>query len=129
MGKMVLFSAVRGTVLQGGKPVSGARIERKYKWGWNSETGTDGATTDVRGAFSLPRIERSSFFGSFLPHQPSVDQAMLIHHGGKTYEAWVLLKQNYDDNGELQGKPISLTCRLETPPEHGGPVYGICDID
>jgi len=53
MGKMVWFSAVRGTVLQDGKPVA--------------------------GAFALPAIVRNSFLGSPLPHEPLVKQTIITH--------------------------------------------------
>lgn len=128
MGKMVLFSAVRGTVLQDGKPVSGAAVDREFEWAWKSETGRDGTTTDANGAFALPDITRKSLFGSLLPHEPLVKQTITITHAGKTYKAWVMFKRDYDENGELNGKPIVMTCRLETEPQRRGEVFGICEL-
>jgi hypothetical protein len=128
MGKMVLFSSVRGRVLLADKPVPDAAIEREFRWAWKEESGTDSATTDANGEFALPAIVRSSFLGSFLPHEPMVRQTILIKHSGKTYKAWMFDKGNYRDNGELQGRPIVLTCRLETEPQHHGEVYGICEL-
>ena len=69
MAKMVIFSAVNGRVLLDGKPVAGAVIERRFKWGWKDEAGTDSTTIDAAGAFALPAIERSSLLDSFLPHE------------------------------------------------------------
>ena len=127
MGKMCLFSAVRGVVLDHGKPVEGARIERSYKWSWKNEGGSDQATTDAQGAFALPAIWGHSLLGSLLPHEPFVEQTILIHHAGNTYKAWMLDKRNYNENGELGGRPVSLVCRLEAEVVHHGKVYGICE--
>ena len=127
MGKMCLFSAVKGVVLDHGKPVEGATIERSYKWMWNDRTGEDAATTDAQGAFSLPVIWGHSFFGSLMPHEPYVRQTILIRHAGKSYEAWLLNKRGYVENDELNGRPISLVCRLEAEPARHGEVFGICE--
>jgi len=127
MAKMVMFSAVSGQVLQDGKPVAGALVEREFRWSWKSETGTDSTQTDASGAFRLPVIERSSFMGSLLPHEPNVRQTILIKHGGKTHKAWMFDKGNYKLDGEL-GKAIVMTCRLEREPMHTGDVFGICEL-
>lgn len=127
MAKMVMFSGVSGKVLLDGKPVAGAVVEREFRWSWKSETGTDSTQTDASGAFRLPVIERSSFMGSVLPHQPNVRQTILIKHGGKTHKAWMFNKGNYDLDGELD-RPIVMTCRLEREPTHTGDVFGICEL-
>ena len=127
MGKMCLFSAVKGVVLDHGKPVEGATLERTYKWMWKNETGGDNTVTDARGAFQFPAIWGSSLLGSLLPHEPVVDETILIHHAGQTYKAWMFTRGNYDENGELKGRPISLVCRLEAEVTHHGDVYGICE--
>lgn len=127
MAKMVMFSAVSGKVLQDGKPVAGAVVEREFRWSWKSETGTDSTQTDAAGAFRLPVIERSSLMGSVMPHEPFVRQTILIKHGGKTHKAWMFDKGNYKLDGEL-GKPIVMTCRLEKEPTHTGDVFGICEL-
>lgn len=129
MAKMVIFSAVKGRVLDNGKPVAGAVVEREFRWAWKEENGTDTTTSNAAGEFSLPAIERSSLLGSLLPHEPMVRQTILIKHAGKTHKAWMFDKGNYKDNGELGGKPISITCRLENQPVRHGDVYGICEID
>jgi hypothetical protein len=129
MASMVIFSAVSGKVLQAGQPVAGAVVEREFRWAWKEENGKDAATTDAAGEFRLPAIERNSLLGSVLPHEPMVRQTILIKHAGKTHKAWLVDKSNYDDNGELKGKPIRLTCRLESQPARRGEVFGICELD
>ena len=127
MAKMVLFSPVHGTVTLGGKPVAGAQVDREFRWGWKDEKATESTKTDAAGRFKFGLIERSSFFGGILPHEISIQQAIFIRHGGATYKAWLLNKQNYDLNGEI-GRPINIVCRLEAEIKHSGDVYGICDI-
>jgi hypothetical protein len=129
MASMVIFSAVSGKVLQAGQPVAGAVVEREFRWAWKEETGKDSVITDAAGAFSLPMIERDSLLGSVLPHEPMVRQTILIKHAGKTHKAWLFDKGNYDANGELKGKPIRLTCRLESQPVRRGDVFGICELE
>lgn len=128
MGTMCLFSEVRGVVLQHGKPVQGATIEQEFQWAWKSEEGRKAVVTDGEGKFYFPAITRSSFFGSLLPHEPMIRQTILIKYAGKTHKAWMFDKGNYDENGELKGKPIALRCELDAEPSHKGEVYGICEL-
>jgi len=127
MGKMCLFSAVRGVVLDHGKPVVGATVERSYKWAWNDQSGGDKTVTDEKGAFGFPAIWGHSLLGSLLPHEPVVDETILIHHAGQAYKAWMFTRGNYTENGELNGRPIVLVCRLEAEVTHHGQVYGMCE--
>lgn len=129
MAAMVIFSAVSGKVMHAGQPVAGAVVEREFRWAWKEENGKDVVTTDAAGEFRLPAIERNSLLGAVLPHEPMVRQTILIKHAGKTHKAWLFDKSNYDDNGELKGKPIRLTCRLESQPVRRGEVFGICELD
>lgn len=129
MGKMVLFSEVNGKVLLDGKPVPGAAVEREAVWTWKKETLRDGTTANANGEFNLPAMTGSSFLGGLLPHEPVVRQTMTIKHGGRRYEAWLHVKHDYDTNGELDGKPIRMVCRLESAPQRRGRIYGICEVE
>jgi hypothetical protein len=128
MSKMCLFSEVKGQVLSQGKPISGALIERSFEWAWKGEKGQDTTTTAGDGSFSLPAIFRSSLLGSVLPHAAFIDQSILIRHQGRTFEAWLSNKINYQENGELDGRPISLVCRLEAKPDNKDKFFGICEL-
>lgn len=129
MAKMVLFSAMEGRVLHNGKPVAGAQIERSWRWSWKSENGADQTTTAADGGFVLPAVVRTSWMGSLLPHEPLVDQIISIQVAGKTYKAWAHFKRNYDTNGEHQGLPLRVTCRLESEPVRRAEIFGICEFD
>ena len=130
MAAMVIFSAVDGAITNNGVPVAGARVEREFLWSMKRETGTDSTVTDTRGHFSLPVITRRSLMAVF-PHEPMVRQSIVIHFGDASYKAWMYFKRNYDDNGEL-GRPIRLSCRLETEPAKRpasyDSVFGVCDL-
>lgn len=134
MAPKTLFSEVDGIVTMGGAPVAGAVVQREYVWTWNKSTGGDSTTTDAGGAFRFSAIMGRSMLGSVLPHEPLVEQKIRISHGGQSYEAWIFTKRNYDANGELNGKPIRLSCdlgapaqRTETGPSDQG-FFGICRL-
>jgi len=127
MSKMCLFSEVSGVVLDHGQPVAGATLERSWFWHWKDQKGGDSTQTDSQGAFRCPSVFGGSLLGSFLPHEPFVEQKILIQHGGKTYRAWVFEKGSYRENDELNGKPIRLVCRLEKDPVRKDNVFGICE--
>ena len=82
----------------------------------------------LTGRMRAPHINLS-LLGSLLPHEVVIDQTMTIQHDGKTYKAWALFKRDYDNNSELNGKPINITCRLEKPPARRGSVFGICEFE
>ncbi len=128
MADLTIFSAVQGQVTSGGQPVAGATVERSWRWMWKKEDGADSAMTAADGSFAFPAIARRSLFGSLVPHEPFVEQTMLIRFQGQTFKAWMLDKRNYEANGELDGKPIRLICRLEAPFQRHGRVSGICEI-
>lgn len=128
MANKVIFSAVSGQVLLQGQPVAGAQVERSARW--DDEQAKDGAATSADGRFSLPPITRKrGLLENFLASEPFIEQTILIQHGGKTYKAWVFRKRNYREEGELDGRPIRLTCRLETEPQSRGKVFGVCELD
>ena len=129
MGKMCLFSEVNGVVLRNGKPVEGAVVEREAFWRWKQQRIRDSATTNEQGEFKLPMVERASILGSFLPHEPVIEQGILIHVGREEFEAWGFIKRNYRVNGEADGKPLHMVCELTGEPVRRGKVYGLCVLE
>lgn len=128
MGELYLFSAVDGLVVKEGKPVNGAVINQQYRWPWKDMSGHQQIITNETGQFSFPAIIKNSLLGSLLPHEPIIRQTITIQYQGETYQAWLYDKGNYDEYGELDGKPISLYCELTSPLIHSGDVYGICQL-
>jgi len=129
--EMYLFSEVDGVVTSQGQPVAGAEVERIYHWGWKDVERKARTTTDQAGRFTFPQVVESSFFGSFMPHEPLVSQRILIRWQGEEYTAWKHTKHNYRKNGELGGRPIRINCPLENEPtlKEDVKVYGICTFD
>lgn len=128
MADIYLFSNVEGRVLLDGQPVPNVEVEQEFIWAWNDEKGVVRVMTDADGRFSFPAVTRKSFWASLLPHDAGVRQTILLHHNGQIYKGWMANKGNYALNGELDGKPIVLTCDLADSPAHVGDVYGICRL-
>lgn len=126
-GKNVLFSDVKGQVVLNGKPVSGAEVERSYEWAWNHSKGTEKTQTDQNGRFVFASITQSGGLSGLLPHEPVVFQEITIRHNGQEYVAWQYTKHNYENNGELKGKPLDLYCELSKAPTDNGNYFGICE--
>ena len=126
--RLVLFSEVNGQVVNKGKPVIGAEVERSYRWSWNKRKGTDRTRTDKDGNFHFNKVVTSSITAQWLPHQPVITQKIEIRVGNTTYEAWEMMKMNYDHNGELDGQPLNFLCDIATKPDFKGEFYGISRI-
>jgi hypothetical protein len=118
MFKVCLFSPVKGKVVNKGQLVVGAVIERSYDWAWKDQKGHDQTETDQNGEFSLPAIYGTMILGSVLPHEPVIEQDIIINHEGTAYKAWHCYKREYDEFGELRGVlkqcPITLYCDLQS---------------
>lgn len=129
MGGKIMFSSVKGQIVQNGKPVAGAKVVRQYVWQWNGKKVIEETTSDGSGNFSFKQASQSSLLTSIVPHEPVITQLILIHFADKKYEAWSFSKRNYDDMGELR-RPIEIICDLDTKPDNyfkdAEFVYGIC---
>ncbi len=121
-----LFSEVKGTVYLNGEPLPGAEVEQEYQWKDTKKSSR--VTTDQNGRYQFPAVVEKSFLWSLLPHEPVVFQNIRIHYQGKSYKGWSQTKHNYDNNGELNGRPFKLRCELTDEPgphpEIGS--FGIC---
>jgi hypothetical protein len=126
--KRILFSDVKGVVLDNGTPVAGVVVERKVKEAGKEKVDT--VITDNSGRFNFNRIEKTahSIFG-FLPHETVITQRISINIADQKYKAWVCIKRNYDNNGELQGMPIDLICDIRNQfIKVEGELKGICRL-
>ncbi|MER2520539.1 MAG: DUF6795 domain-containing protein [Bdellovibrionales bacterium] len=134
MAKVCLFSEVDGIVFLHGKPVEGADVERQYEWAWGGKTFTDKVVTDANGAFHFSPAFKSMILGSVLPHQPVITQTINITHDQKSVRVWAYAKMLYDENSELGGKPIKISCYLDREPTHFAEKitsvspYGPCEL-
>lgn len=125
--RLVLFSEVHGTVLQGGRPVEGAELIQTVVWSDNEKKNPVQKTmTDGKGAFWFSPIEHRAGLLRMIPAQPVMLQKIVIRYQGAEYIAWRHGKMSYDANTELDGCPLNLVCELSRGPSHEGKHYGIC---
>jgi hypothetical protein len=132
---LCLFSEVEGIVLDHGKPVVGAELERIWDLGYDESTGSDRTTTDEKGYFRFPKVTRFYILPGILPlMQPDVGQDIFVFYQGKKIDAWSTTKKDYKINSELD-KPIKLICNVEREPVYikvpnkiNRTIYGICDF-
>ncbi|MCC5865553.1 MAG: carboxypeptidase regulatory-like domain-containing protein [Wenzhouxiangella sp.] len=114
---LVLMSAMEGRLTDAGsQPAANIRLVRSWDWAWRNLQGQDETTTDEDGFFRFPAVTGNSLTARLLPHEPSVRQRIMAHHPTGPIEIWLARKGNYDDNGELQGRPLRVLCDLADPP-------------
>lgn len=119
------FSKVEGVVLEGGVPVEGAEVEQSYYWGDKPTVNT--VKTDKQGRFHFSVANRYSLL-VFFPHNPYISQEITIRYQGKSYEAYLSSKGDYDENTELNGQPLNFICDLKNEPSRDDGFYGICTL-
>jgi hypothetical protein len=129
--ELVLFSPVTGVVVDGGKPVAGAKVTRSVKWKDSHEV--DEVVTTAAGEFQFAAKSVRSMMWSLIPHNPVVMQTITIQAGDKTYEAWEYQKGNYEMNSEADGKTVDMLCDLQNEPRSHAinqlfSYWGICTL-
>ena len=60
-----------------------------------------------RGRFHFDSIFRVFFLDQSCRMNLVITKKILIHYQGEDYKAWMYTKHNYEENGELNGKPIA----------------------
>lgn len=125
----ILFSEVHGTVLQNGRPVTGAEIIQEVIWSDSKdEIAPRSVMTRADGAFHFLPVQKAPGALRLVPHQAVVLQKLMIRLDGVEYVGWRHTRNSYEDNAELDGKPLRLTCELSTEPDFEGKHYGICRV-
>lgn len=125
--KPVLFSEVNGVVMNKGVPLANVEVKRVYVEEYDEIV--DRTFTNSEGMFSFRPIYRPRFrWFDLFPHEIVITQKMIMIYEGKEYEGWICNKRNYDRNGELGGKPISLLCDLKNTFTDNGGFTGICRL-
>ena len=123
--KLVLFSEVDGVLVDGtGSPQGGVRIERQ--WTWRGTADSDETTTDGNGRFRFPEVTERSLMAAILPQEPVVGQDMIAHGANGPLKIWGAMKNSYERNSELDGRPLRLSCRIDKEPDDTGLYWGTC---
>ena len=110
VGKVCLFSAMSGTITLDGNPVPNARLVRT---GDRDGAIVDETHTDKNGYFEFPAMfERT--ITKFLPQEFVAAQKVVVIHDDKDYKIWSSIKRNSAENVEAKGKPLIVTCELNS---------------
>jgi len=127
IGKICLFSDTVGQVVLNGEPIEGATIKRSVIW--QNKTLEDTTVTDKSGNFHF-NAKFTNSLSKFMPVEAVMTQNIVIQHNNNSYEAWKTNKRDFEENSELNGKPLNLICELShesTVKEEGTQVIkGIC---
>ena len=107
--KVVLFSPMEGLITYKNKPAAGAKIERKVSWK-DDKGETDTSVTDENGKFNLSILEENVQLSKI--SQFVVSQEISVYFHGEKFIIWTMGKSSKLIYGELDGKPVNLTCEL-----------------
>ncbi|MGN0920181.1 MAG: DUF6795 domain-containing protein [Cellvibrio sp.] len=109
-GKVCLFSGISGVITKDGKPVASARVVRTADRDGERK---DETTTDENGYFELPPIfERT--VTKLLPMEFVASQSIFVTDDGVEYDIWYSVKRDPAENTEARGKPLKVTCELNS---------------
>jgi hypothetical protein len=127
VGKVCLFSAISGTITLNGKPAVNAKLVRT---GDRDGARTDEATTDEKGYFQFPAMfERT--ITKFLPQEFVASQKITVNYNGQQYQIWSSIKRNPNENVESRGKPLIVSCELNSTEKsilvNRVPIHSLCE--
>lgn len=126
VGKVCLFSPISGTITLNGAPAVNARVVRT---GDRDGPRVDETFTDAKGYFELPAMYERTVT-KFLPMEFVASQKIVVSHSGKEYEIWSSVKRNPDVNAEARGKPLVVTCELNSEERslvvNRVPIHSLC---
>ena len=109
----VTFSAISGVITLGGRPVSGARVERVGSRMFSSGHDTAELITGEDGQFSFPAVSERSFIAKYIPGEFVAPQKIFVTYEGMKYTIWEGVKRTPENNSEARGKPLVVECGLD----------------
>lgn len=129
VGRVCLFSAISGTITLDGKPVVNARLVRT---GDRDGPYVDETVTDENGDFEFPPMfERT--VTRFLPQEFVALQKIIVSHNNKDYRIWSSVKRRPEENVESRGKPLVVSCELNSEEKSivvdRVPIHSLCEWD
>jgi len=113
VGKTCVFSEVKVRLLLDGKPVSDAKVTRK--WDWNNKN-SDQKITDKSGLVSFPAVFESSV-SRLLPMELVIGQQLSVELNGEEKIFWTNSKREPEENAEYGGSPFIAECELSNEEE------------
>lgn len=126
-----LASAMSGQLInEAGDPAVGVTITRT--WQTHTERGVATTTTDAAGRFTFDAVTRkASFLERLSLSTPVIRSEFTFDVDGKQQRFLFLTKRSYAQNGELDGQPIRVVCRVDAEATPGpGPILeSTCRIE
>jgi len=124
---ITFFSEISGVLVDAeGAPQGGVRIVRSWKRTPEDVPMVDETVTSPNGTFSFPAATGRSRMAGLLPGTPVIRQEITAFGPNGPVTLWKTVKTNFDPNGELDGRPLNLECRIDRDPDGDGPVWGTC---
>jgi hypothetical protein len=113
---LILFSAVKGRVLDHGKPAVGLKIGRETFWNMEKFPRQEFTTTDKEGYFAFPELRATADFGFLakLFHVPTVTHRLDLFHNGEVINMYSGGRSSYEPSVETGYPIIELQCDLST---------------
>ncbi|WP_226664463.1 transthyretin-like family protein [Microbulbifer aggregans] len=108
-GKAYFFSPVTGTLTKDEKPVTNAKIIRRWE---HESLEQDETSTDENGNFTFPEVRRRTLV-QMLPAEFVVAQQIAVVQGDEEIVIWSNSKRDSGKNSELGGKDLDLYCDLD----------------
>ena len=103
-----VFSAVKARLLLNGKPVSNAKVKRR--WSWNKRKFDESVTNDDGYVF-FPAVFESSV-SRLLPIELVIGQGLLVEIEGEERVFWSNTKREPEENAEYGGTEFDVICEL-----------------
>jgi hypothetical protein len=129
IGKVCLFSNMTGIITIDGEPVANARLVRTVDL---SSEKTDETKTDQYGKFEFPTVFARTIT-KHLPQEFASKQEIVAHVDGKPYTIWSGVKRTPEENSESRGKPLVVTCELNSEETlikgNNSPIFSLCSWD
>jgi hypothetical protein len=107
-GKTCVFSHVAAQLTLDGEPLKNETVIRRWEW---KELREDQTQTDEQGYFELPAVFELSAT-RFLPIEIVIGQELFVVIDGEEHKFWANAKRAPEENSELKGVPIELSCDL-----------------
>ena len=107
--KVCVFSEVKARIAVKGEPLKNTVVIRKWEW---RELRQDRTTTDENGYFTFPAVFERSIMNRALPIELVIAQGLYVETNGETKKIWSNSKREPEENAELGGQSINLSCEL-----------------
>lgn len=109
MTRAVLFSALEGQLIKGGKPLQGATLLREWAFAENSLAASDSVVSDENGRFHFDAVIHEYRKPRFFAQQTVVSQLVRVQTNGSEWRVWVGTKLDLLAGTEPEGAPSSGT--------------------